>query len=100
MRFKGNQPLHESRRTDPDQEENRDAQGNKPDEFSTLEIMGDRERQRQDVDNSEELEQTAEDYWGRSEQQMDGAVPTDPPERDPLKHRDLNNPRRPPKHNI
>jgi hypothetical protein len=62
----------------------------------------DRENKKEDEANVEELERTSKDYWGRSSQQTDGAVPTTPPEHDPLNKikDDLKIPHKPPKHNM
>src|SRR5689334_16604513 len=49
-----------------------------------IETWIDRENKKEDEANVEELERTSKDYWGRSSQESDGAVPSTPPENDPL----------------
>jgi hypothetical protein len=100
MRFKGNQPIHETPRPDPDQQEVRYPREVKPEDFSTVEAIADRENKQEDEANVEELERTSKDLWGRSAQKTDGAVPSEPPDTDPLGDQDLDNPRRPPEHNM
>jgi hypothetical protein len=46
MRFKGNQPLHETPRPDPEQKEVRYPREVKPEDFSTIEVIARRQRQR------------------------------------------------------
>jgi len=100
MRFKGNQPLYGTPRPDPDQKEVQYPHEVQPEDFSTIEVISERENVLEDEANVKELERTSKDLWGRSSQQTDGAVPTDPPLNDPVRRRNLDTPRRPPKHNI
>jgi len=100
MRFKGNEPLHETRQPDPEQREVRYPREVKPKDFSTIEVIAERENEEEAVSNVEELEQASQDFWGRSSQQADGAVPSEPPETDPLEFRELKKPTGPPAHNM
>jgi hypothetical protein len=100
MRFKGNQPLHETPRPDPDQKEVRYPREVKPEDFSTMEVIAERENEKEDSANVEELENTSQDFWGRSAQQSDGAVPSEPPDTDPLELLKPEKPIGPPAHNI
>jgi hypothetical protein len=72
----------------------------KPEDFSTIESIAERENEEEDIANVEELEQTSQDFWGRSAQQTDGAVPSEPPDTDPLELQKLEKPTGPPAHNI
>ncbi len=100
MRFKGNQPLHQTPRPDPDQQETRYPREVKPEDFSTVEAITERENKQEDEANVEELERTSRDLWGRSGQETDGAVPTEPPDTDPLDLQFPEKPKLPPKHNM
>jgi hypothetical protein len=99
MRFKGNEPLHETRPV-PEQKEVRYPREVKPKDFSTMEVIAERENEEEDLANLEELERTSQDFWGRSAQQTDGAVPSEPPDTDPLELHDLTKPTGPPAHNM
>jgi hypothetical protein len=100
MRFKGNQPLHETPRPDPDQKEIRYPRQVKPEDFSTVEVIAERENEEADNANMEALEQTSRDFWGRSDEETDGAVPSSPPDSDPLELQKLEKPTGPPAHNM
>jgi hypothetical protein len=73
-----------------------------PDPATPIETWIDRENKKEDEANVEELERTSKDYWGRSSQESDGAVPTTPPENDPLNKvkDDFKIPHKPPKNNM
>jgi hypothetical protein len=83
MEAKGREPLREQ-----------------PEDIGTIEAENERENQQEDEVNVEALEQTSKDYWGRRSQETDGAVPTDPPDVDPLAQQHLDKPKGPPKHNM
>lgn len=100
MRFKGNQPLHETWRPDPEQKEVRYPRERRPEDFSTIEVIAERENEEEDRANVEELEQTSQDFWGRSAEQTDGAIPIEPPDREPLELQKLEKPTGPPAHNM
>jgi hypothetical protein len=100
MRFKGNQPLYETRRPDPEQKEVRYRRGVRAEDFSTMEAIAERENEEEDRANAEELEQTSQDFWGRSELQAEGAVPSEPPDTDPLEFQRLKKPTGPPAYNM
>jgi hypothetical protein len=100
MRFKGNQPLHETPRPDPEQKEIRYAREVKREDFSTMEVIAQRENEEQDNANIEALEQTSRDFWGRSDEEIDGAVPIEPPDTDPLELQKPEKPTGPPAHNM
>jgi hypothetical protein len=100
MRFKGNEPLHETSRPDPDQKEVRYPREVKPEDFSTMEAILDREKAAGDQATVEELEQTSQDFWGRSGEQTDGGIPADPPDTDPLELQKPEKPTGPPEHNM
>ena len=72
----------------------------KPEDFSTMEVIVERENAEEDEANVEELEQTTRDFWGRSAQQTDGGAPSEPPDTDPLELQKLENPKGPPAHNM
>jgi hypothetical protein len=73
-----------------------------PPPATPYETSVDRENRKEDEANVEEIERTSKDYWGRGSQETDGAVPSTPPENDPLNKvkEDLRIPHTPPKHNI
>ena len=100
MRFKGNQPLNETRWPDPEQKEVRYPREVKREDFSTMEVIAERENEEEDLANVEELEQTSQDFWGRSAQQADGAIPSEPPDTDPLAFQNTRRPTGPPAHNM
>ena len=100
MRFKGNQPLPTTPRPDPDQKETRYPREVNPEDFSTIEAINERENKQADEANVEELERTSKDLWGRSSQQSDGAVPSEPPDTDPLDLQPPERPQGPPQHNM
>src|SRR5262245_53802537 len=100
MRFKGNQPLHETPRPDPEQKETRYPREVKPEDFSTIEVIAEREKVEEDNANMQALEQTSRDFWGRSDEETDGAVPIEPPDTDPLELQKLEKPTGPPAHNM
>src|SRR4051812_19355383 len=100
MRFKGNEPLHQTPRPDPDQREVRYPREVNPADFSTIETVTERENKEEDEANVEAIEQTSQDYWGRRSQETDGAVPTEPPDRNPLDQQRPRKPKGPPKNNM
>lgn len=100
MRFKGNERLHETSRPDPAQKEERSPRDAQGDDFSTIEASTQSENMKEDEANVEEIEQVSKDYFGRRSQETDGAVPTEPPDKDPVVKHFLRKPKGPPEHNM
>lgn len=99
MRFRGNQPATESPGRDHDLEQIYPSDV-EPKDVVSIEDAAQRENRNEDEANVEELEQTARDYWGRSGQETDGAVPSEPPDSDPLPLQFPRKPKGPPEHNM
>ena len=100
MRFKGNNPLNETTRPAREQKEVRYPRLVKPEDYSTMEVIAERENEQTDEANLPELEQTSKDFWGRTAGELDGAVPTEPPDEDPLFLNRPRKPKQPPKNNM
>jgi hypothetical protein len=53
------------------------------------------------VPENSEFEQTMKDYYGRSDAEGQGGIPTEPPDTDPMPLQHLEDrPKRPPRHNM
>ena len=99
MRFQGNERLHQTSRADV--EENKvPYPPTNIENLGSLESIQEVENKKEDEVNVEELERTSRDYWGRRSQETDGAVPSEPPEVDPLAQQHLDKPKGPPQHNM
>src|SRR5687767_14966409 len=70
------------------------------DALSTIESTVEHENKTADETNVEEGEQTSKDYWGRGSQESDGAIPSEPPDTDPLRLQPVRKPKGPPQHNM
>src|SRR5262245_30867681 len=95
MRLRGKRRAPETP-PDPEQEETPYIEVDGED-FSTVETIALRENQLADEANVEELERITKDLTGRSAQQVDGAVPVEPLDYDPLALAHPEKPKRPPK---
>lgn len=89
MRSKGNRPKRQIRGREV-----------KLEDFSTMEVIAEREKVREDNSNVEALEQVSQDFWGRSGEQTDGGIPIEPPDTDPLVLQPPRKPKGPPAHNM
>jgi hypothetical protein len=69
-------------------------------DYGTLEDITGLENEQADEANVEEIDRTSKDYWGRTSQDTDGAVPVEPPDTDPLAKQFPRKPKGPPKHNM
>ena len=98
MRFKGNQPVHETLHEDPDQRPERSEEKEDLEIYSSMERLNEHEAQEGNSD-PKELGQTALDYSGRTDDEADGVVPAEPPDHNPLPLHEPR-PRRTPEHNL
>jgi len=71
-----------------------------PEDYGTVEDLTGLENEEADEANVEEIDQTSKDYFGRTSQDTDGAVPVEPPDTDPLAQQFPRKPKGPPKHNM
>ena len=100
MRFKGNERLFEPARPDPAQQAAEVQPEPDIENIGTIEDVAELENLKEDAVNVEEIEQTLKDYSGRGSQEVDGAIPTDPPDVDPLAQQYPARPKGPPEHNM